>query len=113
MNEKNDIINLNKNNKTPYLLNNWSIICITENIKYKAPELFKYSLQGFVSNNPKFPNNILITTSAITDVKGLIVETISKSIYKLDGSPHKDYQKYCDEKKIIIDKENPIKIFSI
>lgn len=102
---------MNQNNKNPYLLTNWSIICLTKDIQYKAPELFEYSLQGFVCNHPKFLNNTLITTSSIKNVNGLIIKTISESIYKLEGPPHKDYQKYCDEKKIIIDKENPIKLF--
>ena len=46
-------------------------------------------------------------------MNGLLIETISNSIYKLEGSPHKDYQKYCSEKNIIIDKENPIKIIGL
>ena len=113
MNEMNKMNEISKYNKGPYLLSNWSVICTTKNIHYKAPELYEYSLQGQVCNHYKFHNDTLITSSSIKDVNGLFITTISNSIYKLEGPPHEDYQKYCSKKNIIIDKENPIKIIGL
>ena len=104
---------MNKNNKGPYLLSNWSIICTTTDIRYKAPELYEYSLQGNVCNHYKFLNDTFITTSTVNNINGLIIKTTSNSIYKLEGSPHKDYEKFCADKNIVIDKDNPIKIIGL
>ena len=85
---------MNKHNKEPYLLYNWSVICTTSDIKYKAPELYEYSLQGNVCNHYKYLNDTSITTSSIKSIDSLIIHTISNSIYKLEGPPHNNYQDF-------------------
>lgn len=108
-------MNNKKNNSkvNPYLLRDWSLICTTRDLIYKAPELYEYSLQGKVYNNYKFLNDTNITTSYIKNIDGLYIETISNSIYKLDGLPNKNYIDYCKEKNIVIDNDNPIKFIKL
>ena len=47
------------------------------------------------------------------NIDGLYIETISNSIYKLDGLPNKNYIDYCKEKNIVIDNDNPIKFIKL
>ena len=95
-----------------YVLKKWGVISTMKykDIKYKAPECLLLSLQGYIYNNPNFKDESFVTTSSIMNANGRYIETQSGSIYKLEGEPSESYKKYCKDKNININLENPIRI---
>ena len=102
----------NTESKKVYILKNWGVISTYnyKDIKYKAPECLTLSLQGLIYNHPKFKNESFITTSSVINANGCYIETQNGSIYKLEGEPSEEYKKYCQEKNIDIDLQNPFKL---
>lgn len=103
---------INIENKKIYTLKDWSVVSSRQikDVRYKPPECLQVSLQGLINNHPYLKDNSFVTTNSVYRVDGCYIETLSGSIYKLDGEPSEDYKKFCQKYKITINLENPIKV---
>ena len=100
------------NNNYPVIMN-WSIEQLNKgDIRYQAPELYKIGILGKIYNHSKFKDNTEILTSYIIHSEGKIITTVSGSKYYIEGPPSKDYKYYCNQHKINIDENNPIKLIN-
>lgn len=90
-------------------LENWSV-CTRPDDPYQAPELWSTILCGNVYGHSKFPDGTFINTSIPVKSEGRIVHTNSGTQYEL-GTPEKEYLEWCAKNEIVLDEDNPVKVY--
>ena len=83
------------------ILNNWSIVYAGD--LYKAPEQRSPSLCGHVSDDKRFEDGTIITTSSIKELDGEFVVTRSGSKYKLGSVDERYEDVYPNAKKRLLE----------
>ena len=92
------------------LLKNW-IVSVPS--PYVPPEnRGAPTVKGVLQENYRdFKIGDCITSSAIVKIEGRKLTTQSGSVYVLDGDPHPNYLKFCKDNLIVVDLDDPLKVY--